>query len=39
MDEHDGEVILKLTCSTCDNFNCSFEHKYAPQDSLVGCTR
>lgn len=39
MEEHDGEVILKLTCATCDNPSCEIGSKYAPVDSLVGCTR
>lgn len=39
MEEHDGEVILKLTCATCDNPSCEIGSKYAPIDSLVGCTR
>lgn len=39
MDEHEGEVILKLTCNTCDNAFCFEGHSYAPIDSLVGCTR
>lgn len=36
---HEDEVILKLTCATCDNVDCAKAHKYAPTDSLVGCTR
>ena len=39
MDEHEGQVILKLTCATCDNSACTKGYKYAPLDSLVGCTR
>lgn len=36
---HEDEVILKLTCATCDNVDCAKAYKYAPIDSLVGCTR
>lgn len=39
MDEHEGEVILKLTCNTCDNSSCFEGHSYAPIDSLMGCIR
>lgn len=39
MDEHEDEVILKLTCNTCDNASCFEGHPYAPTDSLMGCTR
>lgn len=35
----DEKVILKLTCATCDNSDCSKGHTYAPLDSLMGCTR
>ena len=38
MDKED-QVILKLTCSTCDNCECEIGPKYVPADSLVGCTR
>ena len=37
--DHDGEVILKLTCATCDNPECEIGPKYIPADSLIGCTR
>lgn len=36
---HEDEVILKMTCSTCDNIDCTKGYRYAPIDSLVGCTR
>lgn len=36
---HEDEIILKMTCSTCDNIDCTKGYKYAPIDSLVGCTR
>lgn len=39
MEDHEGEVILKMTCATCDNISCDKAHKYTPIDSLVGCTR
>lgn len=37
--DHDSEVILQLTCATCDNPDCKIAPKYIPADSLIGCTR
>jgi hypothetical protein len=37
--DHDGEVILKLTCATCDNGECEVGPKWVSADSLIGCTR
>jgi hypothetical protein len=37
--DHDGEVILKLTCAACENAECCINPKYIPADSLIGCTR
>lgn len=35
----DDQVILKLTCATCDNPECEIGPKCVSVDSLVGCTR
>lgn len=37
--DHDGEVILQLTCATCDNPDCKVGPRCVSADSLVGCTR
>ena len=37
--DQEEQVILKLTCATCDNPNCKVGPKYAPAESLMGCTR
>ena len=37
--DHDGEVILKLTCATCENSECEIGPKYIAADSLTGCVR
>ena len=37
--DHDGEVILQLTCATCDNPDCEVGPRCVSADSLVGCTR
>lgn len=35
----DDQVILKLTCATCDNPECEIGPKCVSVDSLIGCTR
>ena len=37
--DYDNQVILKLTCATCDNPDCKIGPKCASADSLVGCIR
>ena len=39
MDEHDDEVILKLTCFNCDNPDCDKTSKSISIEDLTGCLR
>lgn len=37
--DYSDQIILKLTCATCDNPECEIGPRYVSVDSLVGCTR